>query len=113
MNVKVWFRCAVVFDPVCPKILTPCAITWEAKYRDIDLVIERKLKGNELVMRMKGWITVEPSKVIEIVEKYGRFKINNLGELYVELNNGSNYEDFKKELEKHFNDQVTVELLEQ
>ena len=38
---KIWFRCAVVHDPVCPKIVNPALIGWEAKYRKIDLLIER------------------------------------------------------------------------
>ncbi len=111
MKAKLWFRCAVVFDPVCPRILTPCAITWEAKYRDIDLVIERPLKGEELVKRMKGWVTVDPYKVIDIVNKYGKFKINESGELFVKLNNDEDFEVLKNELFSEFQDEIILEKL--
>jgi hypothetical protein len=109
MKAKIWFTCAAMFDPVCPKLLTACAITWEAKYREIDLVIERPLKGNELVKKMKGWITVDPEKVINIVENYGKFKINEHGELYVELTDEDCFENLKAELNKHFKDQILFE----
>jgi hypothetical protein len=111
MKAKLWFRCAVVFDPVCPKLLAPCAITWEAKYRDIDLVIERPLKGEELVKRMKGWVTVDPYEVIKIVNKYGKFKINEQGELFVQLEDDSNFFPLKEELYKNFNEEIIFEKI--
>lgn len=111
MNAKLWFKCAVVFDPVCPKLLTPCAITWEAKYRDIDLIIERYMKGEELVKRMKGWVTVDPYEVIDIVNKYGKFKLNENGELYVKLDNAENFLKLKDELYKNFQDEIILEKL--
>jgi hypothetical protein len=37
-------------------VVQPALIGWEAKYRQIDLTIERAFKGDELVRRMKGWI---------------------------------------------------------
>ncbi len=112
MLAKLWFTCAAVFDPVCPKLLSPCAITWEAKYRDINLVIERPLKGEELVKRMKGWVTVDPYKVIEIVNKYGKFTLNENGELFVEIFNEKNFETIKNELLENFGDQITIEQLD-
>ena len=109
MIAKLWFTCAAVFDPVCPKLLAPCAITWEAKYRKIDLVIERPLKGSELVKRMKGWATVDPYKVLEIVEKYGKFFLNEKGELFVNIFEDNDFDLLKNELFDNFKDQITIE----
>ena len=109
MLAKLWFTCAAVFDPVCPKLLSPCAITWEAKYRDISLVIERPMKGEELVKRMKGWVTVDPYKVIEIVNKYGKFTINENGELFVNIFEDENFDILKKILTDNFKDQISLE----
>ncbi len=111
MIAKLWFKCAAMHDPVCPKILSPCLITWEAKYRDVQVVIERKFKGDELVRRMKGWITVDPEEVIDIVNKYGKFKINEKGELYIELPDEISYKSLQKTLQKRFSEEVLLENL--
>ena len=42
-----WFKCAAMHDPVRPVIKQPAVIGWEAKQRQIDLVIERSFKGEE------------------------------------------------------------------
>ena len=112
MKVKLWFKCAAMHDPVCPKILSPCLITWEAKYRDVQVVIERKLKGDELVKRMKGWITVDPNDVIEIVNKYGKFVVDDNGELFVELKSEELFGLLKDELKDNFKEEVLLEYLE-
>ena len=109
MKAKLWFKCAAMHDPVCPKILSPCLITWEAKYRDVEVVIERKLKGDELVRRMKGWVTVEPEEVIEIVNIYGNFVVDEKGELFVEIDNNENFELLKNELSKKFGEEIIIE----
>ena len=70
IRAKLWFRCAVVHDPVTPMVVRPALISWEAKSRRIDLIIERAFNGEELVRRMKGWVTVDPSQVIEIIKEY-------------------------------------------
>jgi hypothetical protein len=111
MRAKLWFRCAVVHDPVCPKITAPAAITWEAKYRDIDLVIERKLKGDELVRRMKGWVTVDPYKVIETVSQFGKFVVDKSGELFVELSYPDSFDNLKSKLYELFGDEIIFERL--
>lgn len=54
-----WFKCAAMHDPVRPVIKHPVVIGWEAKQRQIDLVIERSFKGEELLRRMQGWFTVD------------------------------------------------------
>jgi hypothetical protein len=111
MLAKLWFKCAAVFDPVTPKLVEPCKITWEAKYRDINLIIERPLKGDELVKRMKGWVTVNPSDVINIVNKYGKFVLNECGELFVELPDLDSFNNLKNELENNFQEEIILETL--
>jgi len=108
---KIWFRCAVVHDPVCPVVVQPALISWEAKHRQIDLVIERAFKGDELVRRMKGWITVDPARVIEIVNKFGRLKVLDDRELVIEMEDEANFEELQKSVKEAFGDQVDVELI--
>ncbi len=111
MIAKLWFKCAAMHDPVCPKILSPCLITWEAKFRDVQVVIERKFKGDELVRRMKGWVTVDPEKVIEIVNRYGKFKINERGELFIELPDEISYKSLQSTLQEIFSEEVILEKI--
>jgi hypothetical protein len=51
-------------DPVSPVVVKPSIIGWDAKERKIALQIDRAFTGEELVKRMKGWITVDPSRRI-------------------------------------------------
>ncbi len=111
MIAKLWFKCAAMHDPVCPKILSPCLITWEAKFRDVQVVIERRFKGDELVRRMKGWVTVDPEKVIEIVNRYGKFKINEKGELFIELPDEISYKSLQSALQEIFSEEVILEKI--
>jgi hypothetical protein len=111
IRAKIWFRCAIVHDPVCPVVVRSALISWEAKYRQIDLVIERAFKGDELVRRMKGWITVDPAKVIEIVGRFGRLKVLDDRELVIEMEDEASFEELKKSIDEAFSDQVDVELI--
>jgi hypothetical protein len=111
IRAKIWFRCAIVHDPVCPVVVRPALIGWEAKYRQIDLVIERAFKGDELVRRMKGWITVDPNKVIEVVGQFGRLKVLDDRELVVEMEAEADFDGLKKRVKEAFGDQVDVELI--
>ena len=63
----------------------PAQIGWDAWFRSIDLVTPQKLKGEELLMRTRGWWTVEPKDVAEVVQKHGRLIVGDGGELMVEL----------------------------
>lgn len=109
---KIWFRCAVVHDPVTPKVVKPAQIGWDAKQRKIDLVIERSFKGEELVRRMKGWITVPPRDVIEIVNRYGRLSVLDERDLVVEYDSMENFQALKKALKEKFGSEVDLELIE-
>lgn len=111
IRAKIWFRCAAVHDPITPIIVHPAVIGWEAKQRQIDLTIERTFKGDELLRRMKGWITVDPLKVIEVISEFGRLKVLDERELVVEMENRESLENLKKNLLSTFDDQIDVELI--
>lgn len=113
IRAKIWFRCAIVHDPVCPIVVQPGLIGWEAKYRQIDLTIERAFKGEELVRRMKGWITVDPAKVIQIINTFGKLKVLDDGELVVVMEDGADFEGVEKSMKEAFGDQVDVELIQE
>ena len=106
---KLWFRCAAMHDPVTPTIVKPAVISWDAKERDVELTIERAFKGDELVMRMKGWVTVEVKKVVEIVNRYGYLKVLDERDLVVDVETEEDYDKLNKELEKEFKDQLNLE----
>jgi hypothetical protein len=109
IRAHVWFRCAALHDPVMPVMVRPAVIGWKAKQRQVDLTIERDLKGDELVKRMKGWITVDPRKAIEIFEKYGRLKVFETGELVVEVENEEDLKALQGDVLQAFGDQCDVE----
>ena len=111
IRAKLWFRCAAMHDPTTPIIVKPAVIGWEAKERDVDLTIERAFKGDELVLRMKGWVTVDVKKVVEIVKKHGYLKVLDERELVVEMETERNYEELEKELMENFKDQMNLERI--
>lgn len=111
IRAKIWFRCAVVHDPVCPVVVRPALIGWEAKHRQVDLTIERAFNGDELVRRMKGWITVDPARVIEIVSKFGRLKVLDDRELVIEMEEAADFAELQRSLADAFSDQVDVGLV--
>ncbi|HSB04397.1 MAG TPA: hypothetical protein VLK23_04325, partial [Thermodesulfobacteriota bacterium] len=95
IRAKLWFRCAAMHDPVTPTIVQPASIGWEAKKRRVDLQIERAFTGEELVRRMKGWVTVDPLKVIEIVNRSGRLKVLDDRELVIEFEKMEDFENLQ------------------
>ena len=109
IRAKLWFTCAAMHDPVTPVVVRPALIGWEAKRRDVDLTIERAFKGDELVLRMKGWVTADVKKVIEVVNRFGLIKVLDERDLRVELESEENYENLQRELADQFGDQVSVE----
>jgi len=111
IRAKIWFRCAAVHDPISPILVHPAIIGWEAKQRQIDLTIERAFKGDELLRRMKGWITVDPSKVIEVINEFGRLKVLDDRELVVEMEDRKIFENLKKNLSSTFGDQIDIERI--
>ena len=109
IRAKIWFRCAAMHDPVMPVLVKPAVIGWLAKNREVDLVIERGFSGSEIVQRMKGWITVDPRKAVEVFEKYGRLKCFDNGELVVEMEEETELEALQKDVQALFGDQCDVE----
>lgn len=111
LRAKLWFRCAAMHDPVTPVVVQPAVIGWEAKKRIVDLTIERAFKGDELVQRMKGWVTADVHKVIEVIRQHGYLKILDDRELVVEVETERNFEDLSNDLSLHFKDQIDLERI--
>jgi hypothetical protein len=98
-------------DPVTPVVVKPAVIGWDAKRRQVDLTIERAFKGDELVLRMKGWVTADVKKVIKVVKKYGFMKVLDDRDLVVETETEDDFENLNRELLEHFQDQVNLERI--
>ena len=108
---KIWFRCAAMHDPVTPIVLQPAIIGWEAKKRKVGTQIERSFNGEELVRRMKGWITVDPSKVIEVVNRYGRLNVLDERELVVEVEKKEDIQKLEEAIQEAFGGEVDLEAI--
>jgi hypothetical protein len=106
---KIWFRCAAMHDPITPIVVQPGVIGWEAKERKVGLKIERAFNGEELVRRMKGWITVDPKEIIEVVNQYGRLKVLDDRELVVETEKVEDLRKLQAMVENRFRGEVDVE----
>ncbi len=111
IRAKLWFRCAAMHDPVTPKVAQPALIGWEAKKRRVDLTIERAFNGEELVRRMKGWVTTDPRKVIEAIRPHGRLKVLDDWELVVEMEKPEDFENLQKTLAERFDGEVDLEAI--
>ncbi|MDY6971579.1 MAG: hypothetical protein SV775_04525 [Thermodesulfobacteriota bacterium] len=111
IRARLWFRCAAMHDPVTPIIVQPAVITWEGKERSVDLTIERAFKGDELVLRMKGWVTADVKDVVEVVKKNGYLKVLDERDLVVETETEDDYEKLNKDLSENFGDQVNLERI--
>ena len=111
IRAKLWFRCAAMHDPVTPVIVKPAVIGWDAKQRQVDLTIERAFNGDELVLRMKGWVTSDVKKVVEVVKKHGYMKVLDDRDLVVETETEEDFESLNRDLLEHFQDQVNLERI--
>jgi hypothetical protein len=98
-------------DPVTPTIVQPALIGWKAKQRKVELLIERSFNGDELIRRMKGWITADPAKVIETVNRFGRLKVLDDKELVIEFEKTEDFENLQKVLQETFGREVEAELI--
>lgn len=108
IRLRLFGRCRIYHDPVSPVLKAPAQIGWSSWFRDIDLVTPRKLKGKELLIRTRGWWTVEPTLVADIVEKYGKLMVGENGELMVELKNDDKAAELSICLTENFNDQILI-----
>jgi len=111
IRAKLWFTCAAMHDPVTPVIVKPSVLGWKAKRRDVELTIERAFTGEELVLRMKGWVTADVKHVIEAITPYGYIKVIDEEDLVVEMESEEDYEKITNALEEKFHDQVFLERL--
>ena len=112
IRAKLWFRCAAMHDPVTPRVVKPAVVGWEAKKRNVELTIDRSFNGEELIRRMKGWVTTDPAKVIEVVKEFARMKVLDETELVLEMEREEDYEKLARALEKNFGGEVDAELIE-
>jgi hypothetical protein len=108
IRLRLFGRCRIYHDPVTPVLRSPAQIGWEAWFRSIDLVTPRRLKGKELLLRTRGWWTVEPSEVAEVVEMHGRLVVGDKGELMVEFEDEKGAEDLSSALLERFGEQVLL-----
>ncbi len=111
IRAKLWFTCAAMYDPVTPIIVQPSVLGWKAKKRQVDLTIERAFTGEELVLRMKGWVTTEVEQVIGIVKSYGYLKVLDEQDLVVEVDSEEDYEKLSEALVEKFGNEVFLERL--
>jgi hypothetical protein len=111
IRAKLWFRCAAMHDPVTPIVVQPAVIGWEAKKRSVELKIERAFNGEELIRRMKGWVTADPLQVIEVVRQFGRLKVLDDRELVVELERMEDFQKLERALAEAFEGEVDVETI--
>ncbi len=106
IRLRLFGRCRIYHDPVAPVLKAPAQIGWDAWFRRIDLVTPRNLKGKELLMRTRGWWTVEPSEIAPVVESHGKLSVGEKGELMVEFPDEGAAEALSKDLSERFGDQV-------
>src|SRR5512139_3083363 len=108
IRLRLFGRCRIYHDPVSPVLRAPAQIGWDAWFRSIDLVTPQKLKGKELLQRTRGWWTVEPDDVVEMIERHARLVVGEAGELMVELPDEKAAKTLSDALTEHFGDQVLL-----
>ena len=111
IRAKLWFTCAAMYDPVTPIIVQPSVLGWKAKKRQVELTIERAFTGEELVLRMKGWVTTDVKQIIEIVKSHGYLKMLDEQDLVVEVDSEEDYEKLSEALADKFGNEVFLEKL--
>jgi hypothetical protein len=108
---KLWLTCAAMHDPVTPYVVQPSVLGWKAKKREVELTIERGFTGEELLLRMKGWVTTDVKEVTEVVKSHGYLKVLDEQDLVVEVESESDYEALNRDLDDKFGNQVFLERL--
>jgi len=109
IRAKLWLRCAAMHDPVTPVQVRPAVVGWDAQRRDVQLTIERGFSGEELLLRMKGWVTTDVKKVIEVVRPVGRLRVLDERDLVVEFEREEDYATLARALADNFGDQANLE----
>lgn len=108
IRLRLFGRCRIYHDPVSPVLKTPAQVGWTAWFRTIDLVTPQPLKGEELLRRTKGWWTVDPADISEVIKKHGRLIVGDNGELMVELKDQREADALASALMERFGDQVQL-----
>jgi hypothetical protein len=108
IRLRLFGRCRIYHDPVSPVLKAPAQVGWTAWFRTIDLVTPQPLKGEELLRRTRGWWTVEPHDVAEVVKKHGRLVVGDHGELMVEFEHQRSVETLTTALKERFGDQIQL-----
>jgi hypothetical protein len=108
IRLRLFGRCRIYHDPVSPVLKAPAQIGWDARFRSIDLVTPRRLKGRELLMRTRGWWTVDPSDVLNTVEAHGKLVVGEKGELMVGFTDQKAVDSLSSALTERFGDQVLL-----
>jgi hypothetical protein len=111
IRAKLWLTCAAMHDPVTPYVVKPSVLGWKAKMREVDLTIERGFTGEELLLRMKGWVTTDVKEVAEVVKSHGYLKVLDEQDLVVEVESEADYEALTRALDEKFGNQVFLERL--
>jgi hypothetical protein len=86
----------------------PAEIGWDAWFRTIDLVTPRRFKGRELLLRTRGWWTVEPTEVLEVVETHGKLVVGEKGELMIEFDSQEDVDALSSALKERFGEQMIL-----
>jgi len=105
----IWFKCAALHDPVRPVMKKPAVIGWEAKQRDVQLVIERPFRGDELLLRMKGWFTADVEKALATLSQYGNLRVLNDYDLVLEAKDMIALDTLSRRLQDVFGKEVWIE----
>ncbi len=108
IRMRLFGRCRIYHDPVSPVLRAPAQIGWDAWFRTINLITPKRLKGRELLMRTRGWWTVEPTDILDVVEEYGKLVVGEKGELMVECTDQKAVDALSSSLSEHFGDQVLL-----
>ncbi len=106
IRLRLFGRSPRYHDPVTPVLRAPAQIGWDAWFRSIDRVTPGRLKGRELLQRTRGWWTVEPSEIAEVVKLHGKLVVGEKGELMVELEDEKSAENLSAKLLERFKNQV-------
>ena len=107
-----WMKCAAMHDPVRPVLKRAASIGWEAKHRQVELVIERAFKGEEMLLRMKGWVTADVAEIANLIKPLGKLRVLDETDLVVETKGKEAMETLSEELSRVFGQEVWLESME-
>ena len=108
VRLRLFGRCRIYHDPVSPVLRAPAQVGWDAWFRKIELTTDQPLRGEELLRRTRGWWTVEPDEVAEIVRLYGRLVVGAQGELMVEFVDEEAAQNCSRALADRFGNEVLL-----